>query len=116
MNTVHTPVEITGILGMDPQIKQSASGRKIARSSLAAFPRKDVPACEQKTQTHWIRLVGWQGVADFMEQNLRKGLKVVVKGRLSTRSYEDREGQPRSFEELVVQAVYPIPARRSQGE
>jgi single-strand DNA-binding protein len=116
MNTTHTPVEIAGILGMDPQIKQSASGRKIARASLAAFPRKDEHVGEQKTQTHWIRLVGWQGVADFMEQNLRKGLKVVVKGRLSTRSYVDQEGQARPFEELVVQAIFPIPARSGQSE
>ena len=114
MNTTHTSVEISGILGMDPQITPSASGRKIARTSLAAFQHKEDHTDTQKP--HWIRLVGWQGVADFMEKNLRKGLKVVVKGRLSSRTYEDREGQTQSFEELVVQAIFPTQARQRQAE
>jgi single-strand DNA-binding protein len=116
MNTTRQSVEIAGILGTDPQITQSAGGRKIARSSLAAFKNMADQDGTGEKRKHWVKLIAWQGVADFMEKNLRKGIKVIVKGQMSSRSYEDHEGQTRFREELIVHAIFPIRARRNSAE
>lgn len=97
-------VQLIGNLGMNPEIKTSPTGKKIARFSLANVSYKN--SGEAKTATvNWFQLVAWEEQADIAEQYLYKGRKVGVSGRLVSRSWQDKTGKKHSITEIIVQDI-----------
>lgn len=80
-------VILMGRLTADPDVRQSNKGESIAHYTLAVDRRgKDAGA-------DFIRCVCFSKAADFAEKYLKKGTKVVVRGRIQTGSYKDRDGR-----------------------
>jgi single-strand DNA-binding protein len=97
-------VQLIGNLGMNPEIKTSPTGKKIARFSLANVSFKT--SGETTTTTvNWFQLVAWEKQADIAEQYLFKGRKVGVSGRLVTRNWVDKEGRKHHITEVIVQDI-----------
>lgn len=55
----------------------------------------------------FLRCTAWRDLAEHIAGSLHKGLRVIVVGRLKQRSYQDREGNPRTSIELEVEEVGP---------
>jgi single-strand DNA-binding protein len=102
-------VELIGKLGMNPEVKATSTGKKVARFTLAhlAFSKKSNAADENKkpASVNWFNLVAWEDQADVAEQYLFKGRKVHVKGRLISRNWTDKSGQKRTTTEIVVNDI-----------
>jgi len=52
--------------------------------------------------THWHNLVVWGKTAEIAEKYLKKGSELAIEGKLTSRSYENREGEKRYITEVVV--------------
>lgn len=95
-------VTLYGALGADPEIRNT-NGGKVASLRLATEERWKDKSGEKKTRTEWHRVVVWgDGLCGVLEKYVRKGSKLIVEGKLQTRSWEDQQGQKRYSTEVVV--------------
>ena len=98
-------VILLGNLGRDPEIRSMQSGKKMASFSIATSKRwKDRNTQEQKENTSWHNIVVFnEGLVDVIEKYVKKGSKIYVEGELSTRKYQDKDGNDRYTTEVVLQ-------------
>jgi single-strand DNA-binding protein len=102
MSTLRNSVRLVGNLGMDPEVKSFDNNRKLAKFSLATNETYKNDKGERVTDTQWHSLVSWGTQAKFAEDYLKKGDEVAVEGKLSSRSYVDKDGNKRFVTEIVV--------------
>ena len=98
-------VILLGNLGRDPDIRSMQSGKKMASFSIATSKRwKDRNTQEQKENTSWHNIVVFnEGLVDVIEKYVKKGSRIYVEGELSTRKYQDKDGNDRYTTEVVLQ-------------
>ena len=108
MNTLRNSVQLVGHLGKNPEITNLEKGKKLARVSIAVNEFYTSASGEKVEQTNWINLVAWGNTAAYMERNLSKGNQVLIKGSLSSRNYEDKQGVKKYITEVVVTEVMKI--------
>lgn len=99
-------VQLMGNLARDPEIRFTKTGKAVARFTVACT-RTYVPAGsqEQRELTDFIPCVAWGNLAESCGNNLAKGSRVFVEGRISVRSYETAEAQKRYVTEVVADFV-----------
>jgi single-strand DNA-binding protein len=102
MSNLRNSVRLIGFLGADPDIKAIGERKKIAKVSIATNDSYKNEKGEKIEETQWHNLVMWDGLATIAEKYLRKGTEVSVEGKLSTRSYTDKEGVKKYFTEILV--------------
>lgn len=102
MNTLRNSVRLVGNLGMDPEVKTFDTNKKLARVSIATNESYKNDKGEKVTETQWHNLVMWGSQAKLAEELLKKGDEVAVEGKLSNKSYTDKEGNKRYVTEIVV--------------
>ncbi|MEQ9424193.1 MAG: single-stranded DNA-binding protein [Cyclobacteriaceae bacterium] len=94
-------VILLGNLGRDPEIRHLESGRAVANFSLATSETYKNREGERVTQTEWHNIVLWGGLAEIAEKYLKKGSQVYIEGKITNRSYDDKEGNKRYITEVV---------------
>ncbi|MBZ0205648.1 MAG: single-stranded DNA-binding protein [Flavobacteriales bacterium] len=102
MKTLNNTVRLIGNLGFDPEVREIAKGRKVARISVATNESYTNAAGEKVTDTQWHTVVAWGRIADQVEMMLSKGSPVMVEGRLVHRSYAGKDGVKRHITEVVL--------------
>ncbi|WP_040679644.1 single-stranded DNA-binding protein [Niabella aurantiaca] len=105
MYTMKNKVQLIGHLGNDPEVKAIASGKKMARFSIATNERYQNTKGEKVTETQWHNLVAWGKLADIAARYLEKGREVMVEGKLVNRQYDDKNGQKKYTTEIQVQEL-----------
>ncbi len=99
-------VLLIGRLGADPEVKQMANGKSVARFSLATSNTwKDKNTGERKEKTEWHRVVIFnEGLVNVVQQYVKKGAQVYIEGQLTTRKWTDeKSGQDRYSTEIILQ-------------
>jgi single-strand DNA-binding protein len=95
-------VTLIGNLGGDPEIRHLENGTAVGRFSLATNENyKDKDGNWQK-QTEWHNVVVWRDMAERAEKMLKKGMLVFVEGKISYRKYTDKDGQEKTFTDIVA--------------
>ncbi len=102
MYALKNKVQLIGNLGNAPEIKNTESGKKLARFSIATNENYRNAKGEKVTETTWHNLVAWGKVADLAEKFLQKGTEVVIEGKLINRSYTDKDGIKKYISEVQV--------------
>jgi single-strand DNA-binding protein len=105
MSTLKNKVQLIGNVGNEPEISTLESGKRIAKFSIAtnAFYKNSNGEKEQNTQ--WHNIVAWGKIADIIEAYVRKGNEVAIEGKLTSRSYEDKDGAKRYVTEVVAHEI-----------
>lgn len=101
MSTLRNKVQLIGHLGQDPEIINLESGKKLAKFSLATNETYKNQKGERVTDTQWHNIIAWGKTAEIIENYLAKGKEVAVEGKLTSRSYDDKDGQKRYITEVV---------------
>jgi single-strand DNA-binding protein len=101
MNALRNKVQLIGNLGNDPEIITLESGKKLAKFSIATNDTYKNQKGERVTDTQWHNVVAWGKTADIIEQYVTKGKEIAIEGKLSHRSYEDKDGNKRYTTEVV---------------
>lgn len=94
-------VILVGNLGKDPEVRHLDNGRAVANFSLATSETYKNKAGERVTNTEWHNVVLWTPLAEIAERFLKKGSQVYIEGKLTTRSWDDQEGNKRYTTEVV---------------
>lgn len=96
-------VIIVGNLGADPEVRSFQNGGKVCNLRIATSEtwKKDG---EKKERTEWHTVAIFsEGLAGVAERFLRKGSKVYLEGKLTTRKWQDKDGNDRYTTEVVLQ-------------
>jgi single-strand DNA-binding protein len=101
MSTLRNKVQLIGNLGNDPEIIAMDSGKKLAKFSIATNDIYKNAQGEKVTDTQWHNVVAWGKTAEIIEEYVTKGKEVAVEGKLTSRSYDDKEGNKRYITEVV---------------
>ena len=112
-----TLITLVGNLTADPTLRWTQSGSAVADFTVASTPRTyDRNAGEWRDgDTLFMRCSVWRDVAENVAESLRKGMRVIVVGRLTQRSYETQQGERRTVVELQVDEVGPS-LRRARAQ
>jgi single-strand DNA-binding protein len=96
-------VILIGNLGKDPDLRYTPGGKAVASFSLATSERWTNQEGQKQENTTWHNIVAWGKQAEVMKEYLAKGKQVYIEGRISNRSYDDKEGNKKYISEVVVQ-------------
>ena len=104
-----TPITLIGNLTADPELRFTPSGAAVANFTVASTPRTfDRQSGEWRDgDAMFLNCSVWRQAAENVAESLTKGMRVVVQGRLKSRSYETREGERRTVFEVEVEEVGP---------
>lgn len=98
-------VILLGNLGKDPEVRVFDGGTKKASFSLATGETFLDKNGQRQDRTEWHNVVFWGNIVDVIEKYLKKGSQVYVEGRITTRSYDDKDGQKKYITEIVGQSM-----------
>jgi single-strand DNA-binding protein len=86
-------------------MKYTPSGTPVCTFRLATSETFKDRDGNQQERTEWHRVVAWSKLAELCGQYLSKGRQVYVEGRLTTRSWDDQDGNKRYMTEVVARDV-----------
>ncbi len=92
---------LLGNLGKDPEIHRLESGVVKASFSLATTDSYKDKNGERVKTTEWHNVIFWRGLAEVAEKYLKKGARIYVEGKITTREYEDKDGVKRKVTEII---------------
>lgn len=104
-----TTITLVGNLTADPELRFTPSGAAVANFTVASTPRTfDRQTNEWRDgEAMFINCAVWRQAAENVAESLQKGMRVIVQGRLKSRSYETREGERRTVFEIDVDEIGP---------
>ena len=104
-----TVITVIGNLTGDPELRFTPSGAAVANFTVASTPRTfDRQSNEWKDgETLFMRCSVWRDAAENVAESLQRGMRVIVSGRLKSRSYETKEGEKRTVVEMDVDEIGP---------
>lgn len=110
-------VILIGTLGKDPELKYTPQGTPVCKFSMATNESfKDKASGEWKERTEWHNIVCWQRTAEVAAEYLKKGGKCYIEGRLTTRSWDDKDsGQKRYMTEVVANDLVLLGSKGEGG-
>ena len=97
-------VTIMGRLCAEPELRKTTSGISVCNARIAV--ERDYTDGSGERETDFFSVVAWRGTADFLSNYFDKGRKIVVSGRLQTRTWTDQEDRKRVNVEIVAESVY----------
>lgn len=109
-------VMLIGNLGGDPEVRHLESGAAVAKFSIATNERYKDKAGEYQTITEWHDIIMWRGLAELAERLLTKGRMIYVEGKLTTRKWQDQQGQTRRTTEVVANTFQLLDKREGAGQ
>lgn len=114
-------VTLVGNVGADPEVRSTTGGNRVATITLATSRQWQDRSGTPQEKTQWHRLVLWnaergQKLADLAEKYIRKGDKLLAKGEIEYRQWQDKEGQTRYTTEITVKEIILLsPKRDAEG-
>ena len=97
-------VVMMGRLTKDVELRETASGVKVAQFSIAV--NRNFKNAEGGYDADFFNCTAWRGTAEFISNYFKKGQEIVVDGKMSTRDWTDNEGNNRTVLELTVETAH----------
>ena len=108
-------VILIGNLGRDPELKYTPGGNAVCNFTLATNERWVDKSGAKQERTEWHRIVVWGKQAEICGQYLKKGRQAYIEGSLTTREWNDKDGNKRTTTEVRVQRVQMLGSRGEGG-
>ena len=110
-------VILVGNLGKDPEVRHFEGNSSVASFSVATSESyMDKTTNERKTQTEWHNVVMWNGLAGVAEKYLKRGSQVYIEGKLTTRKWQDKDGNDKYTTEILGNEMNMLGGRQSSGD
>ncbi len=98
-------VQLIGHVGQEPEIKNLEGGKKLANISIATNEVYYKDNGDKVEKTEWHRVTAWGKTAEIIEKYVTKGKEIAIDGKLTTRNYDDKDGNKRYITEIVANEV-----------
>jgi single-strand DNA-binding protein len=111
----YNKVILIGRLGKDPDVRTvGTEGNKVAELSLATSEKfKNKSTGENETKTEWHKCIFWGNIADVIGKYLKKGSQIAVEGKITTRTYDDKDGVKRYVTEIICSNMTMLDTKES---
>ena len=107
-------VILIGNLGKAPESRRLETGAMVAKFSLATNENYKDKSGEWQSQTEWHEIICWQSLAEKAESSLGKGSQIYLEGKLTHRTWQDKEGNNRKTTEVVA-SYFRVISRNEVG-
>ena len=104
-------VILMGRLARDPDVRTTQGGKSVARMTLAVDRRR---GADGQQDADFLALIAWEKIAEIAANYLHKGSKILVEGRLQSRSYDAQDGSKRYVTAVIVQNLEFCESRRQE--
>lgn len=108
VNVIH----LIGNVGKDAETKMLSSNSKVATFSLATSSSYNNKDGERITETEWHNIKCWGKLAELAEKYIKKGTMLFVEGKVTYRSYDDKDGNKRYVTEVVANSIQLLGGRK----
>jgi single-strand DNA-binding protein len=105
MSNLKNSVRLIGNLGAAPEVKTISDSKKLAKFSLATNETYKNEKGEKVTETYWHNIIVWGKLAGIAEKYLQKGTEVAIEGKLTNKSYTDKEGNKKYVTEILANEI-----------
>jgi single-strand DNA-binding protein len=105
MNAMRNKVQLIGHVVQEPEVKTFDGGKKVANITIATNEYYINDKGDKVEQTEWHRVSAWGKVADIIEKYVTKGKEICIEGKLTHRSYDDKDGTKRYITEVVANDI-----------
>lgn len=108
MNALRNKVQLIGHVGQEPEIKTLEGGKKVANITIATNEVYYKENGDKVENTEWHKVVAWGKTAEIIEKYVTKGKEIAIEGKLTHRSYDDKNGEKRYITEVVANELLLI--------
>ncbi|WNM19758.1 single-stranded DNA-binding protein [Flavobacterium capsici] len=105
MNAMKNRVQLIGNVGNEPEVKTFDGGKKVANITVATNDYYINDKGDKVEQTEWHRVTAWGKTAEIIEKYVKKGKEIAIDGKLTHRSYDDKDGNKRYITEVVANDI-----------
>lgn len=105
MKSLRNQVQLIGRLGADPEMREFSNGNHKVSMNIATSDTYKNKGGDQITDTQWHNVVAWNGTGNYIKKYMTKGTEVMIQGKLTHSSYEDKNGITRYVTEVVADQV-----------
>lgn len=116
MGNIVNKVQLIGNLGEDPEAVHMDNGRVKAKLSVATSEVWFDKEKKKQVHTDWHNVVAWDHKAEAIEKYCRKGMRVLIDGRLRTETWKDKDGNNKSKTFVLVEEFLILDAREERKE
>jgi single-strand DNA-binding protein len=109
-------VILLGNVGKEPEFKVLPSGQGVANFSIATSERYKDKGGEWQDRTEWHNLVAYAKLAEIVRDYVKKGSKLYIEGRITTRSWDDKESGKKVYRTEIVIGDLSLLSGRGEGE
>jgi single-strand DNA-binding protein len=104
LHAMKNTVQLIGHVGQEPEVK-TINNKKVANLSIATNDFYYNEKGEKVEQTEWHRVSAWGKLAEIIEKFVSKGKEIAVEGKLTYRTYEDKDGIKRNITDIVANEI-----------
>ena len=102
MNNLRNKVQLIGNVGMTPEVKTFGEGKTRVHFSIATNESYKNKNGEKVDETQWHNIVVWGKGAELAASLIKKGAEIAIEGKLTSRKYDDKDGNTRYVTEVVM--------------
>lgn len=106
-------IDLIGRLTREPDLRRTQNGNAVVSFALAVD--RDFKNAAGGRDTDFVDCVAWRGTAEFVANYFRRGDLAAVSGRLQSRKWTDKNGNPRIAWEVQVDSVYICGGKRGDS-
>jgi single-strand DNA-binding protein len=114
MSAIANRVQLIGQLGQNPETKKFENGSRLARFTMATNDVYKNASGEKVKETQWHNVVAWGKTADILEKYVKKGDRIAVEGKITSRSYDDKDGQKKYFTEIIANEIMLLGSKSTE--
>lgn len=112
MSNLRNKVQLIGRVGQAPEVINLESGKKLIKFTMATNDFYKNANGDKVEDTQWHNLVVWSKLTAVVEQYVKKGDEIAIEGKLTSRSYDDKEGNKRYISEIVVNELLMLGGKK----
>ena len=109
-------VILIGNLGKDPEVRTLENGAMYAKFSLATNESYKDKNGDWQNITEWHNIIMWRALAESAEKKLKKGSQIYLEGKLTSRSYQDQDGNTKYITEVRANTYRSLDKRESSDQ
>lgn len=112
MSNLRNKVQLIGHVGNAPEIINLESGKKLVKLTMATNEKYTNAKGDKVEDTQWHNLVVWSKLTNVIESYVQKGDEIAIEGKLTNKSYDDKEGNKRYVSEIVVNELLMLGGKK----
>ena len=108
MTNLSNSVQLIGRLGLDPKsIKFDNGNLKVSFTMATSDYYRDKDG-EKVEDTEWHNIVAFGKTAEIAEKYLKKGSEIIIRGKLTNRQWEGKDGNKHYITEVIASQLHML--------